>query len=553
MNAPSYVAAIDGCSMPADLCGSLFPPGSNIEERRIMKLHLLLVALGFICASAAGEVLYDESYRPQFHYSPPQHWMNDPNGLIYAHGVYQLFYQYNPYATQWGPMHWGHATSRDLVHWENQPIALFPDQHGTIFSGSGVLDRDNTSSFGSLSDPPLVVMFTYNNEFQATREPASQQSQGLAYSLDQGRSWAKYSENPVLTSDGQHDFRDPKVTWNVARQRWIVTLAVHDHIAFYSSPDLKHWTHESDFGKDVNSHDGVWECPDLIEMTVAGEKARKAVLLVSVSQGAPNGGSGTQYFIGEFDGHLFTLDDTRGSKTTPARWVDFGTDDYAGSTWSGAKPKDDRTLFIGWMSNWMYANVVPTVRWRSALTLPRELTLRRTATGFELNSVPASELASLRSYSTPILPRRVSGSLDLTHEVKSSGLLELEVDFEARRSNTIDLVFSNAQGQRAVFRIDRAARRYEFDRSASGAVSFSPFFAATQTAPIVGRPTRFKLHVFVDRSSIEIFINDGQTVFTTIEFPDTPYDKVMIQADQPIGLEPSHVYRLKSIWSDESN
>jgi fructan beta-fructosidase len=327
---------------------------------------------------------------------------------------------------------------------------------------------------------------------------------------------------------------------------------VHDHVAFYSSSDLKHWNHESDFGKDSGAHGGVWECPDLIELAVAGEKSRKAVLLVSVGRGAPNGGSGTQYFIGDFDGHVFTPDDSKAAGTIPARWLDYGTDNYAGSTWSGAKRGDDRQLLIGWMSNWTYANLVPTVRWRSAFTIPRELTLRRTAAGLELHSLPAAELTALRSGSTAIAARTVDGELDLTTSTPPTGLLEFEVALDIRRSNVIDLVFSNTQGQQTTFRINKSAQRYELDRSASGNVSFSPSFANLQTAPLVGQPKRFKLHGFLDRSSIELFVNDGQTVFTAIEFPETPYDKVTLKADRAIGLQSSTVYRLMSIWHDGS-
>ncbi len=516
-------------------------------------LKLALVALGCVAVSAAWpDPAYDEQYRPQYHFSPPQQWMNDPNGMVFDHGEYHLFYQYNPYANHWGSMHWGHAISRDLVHWENRPIALFPDQHGTIFSGSAVLDAENTSGFGAKDNPALVAMFTYNDEFSGNEAASSAQSQGLAYSVDEGRTWIKYAENPVLTTSGSRDFRDPKVIWSAARHLWIVTLAVHDHVAFYSSPDLKHWNHESDFGKDSGAHGGVWECPDLIDMAVAGEQSRKAVLLVSVGRGAPNGGSGTQYFIGDFDGHVFTPDDDKAAGAIPARWLDYGTDDYAGSTWSGAKRGDDRQLFIGWMSNWAYANVVPTVRWRSAFTIPRELTLRRTAAGLELHSLPVAELTALRSDRAAITARSVAGALDLPTPPSPHGLLEIELTLDIRRSSAIDLVFSNQQGQQTTFRIDEAAQRYELDRSASGDVRFSPSFANMQTAPIPGQSTRFKVHGFLDRSSIELFINDGQTVFTAIEFPETPYDKVTLKADRAIGLESSAIYRLRSIWHDGS-
>jgi fructan beta-fructosidase len=494
--------------------------------------------------------LYHEQYRPQFHYSPPQQWMNDPNGMVYADRDYHLFFQYNPYANVWGPMHWGHAVSVDLVHWQNLPIALFPDAHGTIFSGSAVLDENNTSGFGSAENPPLVAVFTYHDHLQENLNPVGFESQGIAYSLDQGRTWTKYEKNPVLQNPGVHDFRDPKVFWFAPRHRWIMTLAVGNHVGFYSSADLKAWTHESDFGGQWGAHGGVWECPDLIELPVAGDVARKSVLIVSVGTGAPNGGSGTQYFVGRFDGREFTLD---GAAPTTPRWVDYGTDDYAGSTWSGATP-GDRALFMGWMSNWEYAKVVPTERWRSAMTVPRELALTRTSQGIELRSRPVAELAALRSGSHRVARRTSSASLNLTPDTQAtpdthaSGLWDLELRLDTRRAARVELVFSNSQNQRTVFRINNQDRRYELDRTASGVVDFSPRFATVQTAPMVGKSPHVAVRALVDQSSIEIFINDGQTVFTAVVFPTTPYDKITLNSDQKVGIEESTVYTLQSIW-----
>src|SRR3984957_3568968 len=513
----------------------------------MMKLNLLLIVFGCITASGVwSDTLYGEQYRPQFHFSPPQQWMNDPNGMVYAGGEFHLFYQYNPYANKWGPMHWGHAVSGDMVHWNNLPIALFPDRHGTIFSGSAVVDKVNSSGFGSATNPALVAVFTYHDHLRENLSPVGFQSQGIAYSLDEGRTWVKYDKNPVLQNPGVRDFRDPKVFWFAPRGRWIMTLAVGNHVAFYSSADLKEWTHESDFGAAAGAHDGVWECPDLFELTVAGERAAKHVLLVSVGSGAPNGGSGTQYFVGRFDGREFTPD---ASVPNASRWVDYGTDDYAGSTWSGITP-GDRQLFIGWMSNWEYANLVPTQPWRSAMTVPRSLTLVRAPAGTELRSLPVAELAALRTGRKTVGRRTVSNSLDLTPANSSSGLLDLDVKLNARRANRVDLVFSNAQNQRTVFRINNTEHRYEVDRTASGAIDFSPKFAGVQTAPMVGQSAHVAVRALLDRSSIEIFINDGQTVFTTIVFPSTPYDKITLESDKDVAIEGSTVYILRSIWNE---
>ena len=277
----------------------------------------LLCAAGV--AARAAE-LYHEQYRPQLHFTPASQWMNDPNGMVYLDGEYHLFYQYHPFSNKWGPMHWGHALSRDLVHWQQLPIALYPDQLGMIFSGSAVFDRDNTSGLGSTTRPPLVALFAYHNHELEQQHAIDVESQGLAYSLDHGRSWAKYRGNPVLKNPGIRDFRDPKVFWFEATRRWIMTLAAKDQVSFYSSRDLRTWRHESDFGHGWGAHGGVWECPDLIDMKVAGERAHRFVLLSSVNPGAPNGGSGTQYFIGSFDGHRFKPDSTAQPVPTDTRW-----------------------------------------------------------------------------------------------------------------------------------------------------------------------------------------------------------------------------------------
>ena len=516
-----------------------------------------LVALAVGSASASADSpksapLYDEQYRPQFHFSPPQQWMNDPNGMVYYAGEYQLFYQYNPYANRWGPMHWGHAISHDLVHWDNLPIALFPDRHGTIFSGSAVVDADNTSGMGSVSDPPLVAIFTYAPLLPENPPGEDFQAQGMAYSLDRGRTWTKYADNPVLANSQSRDFRDPKVFWDAAGKKWVMTLAVHDHVSFYSSHDLKAWTHESDFGQDYGAHGGVWECPDLIEMPVAGSSERKSVLLVSINPGGPNGGSATQYFVGRFDGHRFEPDAAASSDKNSAAWIDYGTDDYAGSTWSGNKPGDDRQLFLGWMSNWQYANVVPTERWRSAFTVPRELSLVRTGAGLKLHSMPVAELATLRTQNSA-RARTVSNAVDLTAPESKTGLFELDLSLNTRRAHKVELVFSNGQNQRTVFRINKTEHRYEVDRTASGVVAFSPSFAALQTAPIVQDAGHVTITALIDRSSIELFIDHGETVFTTIVFPSTPYTTIGLQADAPIEVGSSTVFGMKSIWQHQSS
>ncbi|MFN8582028.1 MAG: glycoside hydrolase family 32 protein [Gemmatimonadaceae bacterium] len=346
---------------------------------------------------------YDEPHRPQLHFSPASGWMNDPNGLVYHAGVYHLFYQYYPDSTVWGPMHWGHAVSRDMVHWTPQPIALRPDSLGYIFSGSAVFDSTNTSRLGAPNRPPLVAMFTYHNPTGEKAGSSNFQSQAIAWSTDEGNSWSKYTANPVIPNPGStRDFRDPKVTWDADRSRWVVVLAAGDHAEFWASPNLTTWTKLSEFGKGLGSHDGVWECPDFFPMVVDGTTERRWVLLQSVGQGHPNGGTGTQYFIGDFDGTRFTVDPqfARAVQHGNAQWVDFGRDDYAGVTWSNAP--DGRRLFLGWMSNWQYATRVPTTSWRSAMTVPRELTLVKAASGYRLRMTPIAEFNRLRRQTRPL-------------------------------------------------------------------------------------------------------------------------------------------------------
>jgi fructan beta-fructosidase len=286
-----------------------------------------------------------EAHRPRFHFTPKRNWMNDPNGLVSHKGVYHMFFQYHPDGTRWGPMHWGHAVSRDLLSWEEKPIALYPDSMGYIFSGSAVVDSLNTSGFGMEGKTPIVAIFTHHNPVREAAGQRGFQYQSLAYSLDDGETWKKFPGNPVLQNTAATDFRDPKVHWHEATGRWVMSLATRDRVTFFSSPDLKAWARESAFGEKLGAHGGVWECPDLFPIEHKGRTVW--VLLVSINPGAPNGGSGTQYFLGDFDGHRFKPFDDK------TRWIDYGTDDYAGVTFSNT---GDRRIFIGWMSNWNYGS-----------------------------------------------------------------------------------------------------------------------------------------------------------------------------------------------------
>ena len=465
-----------------------------------------------------------EQHRPQFHFSPQSGWMNDPNGMVYLDGEYHLFYQYFPDSTVWGPMHWGHAVSKDLMHWEHLPIGLYPDSLGWIFSGSAVYDEFNSSGFGKDGNSPLVAIYTHHNAGIEQSGSNLFEYQSISYSLDKGRTWQSYKGNPVINNPGIRDFRDPKVIWHEHSGQWIMALSALDHLMFYGSKDLKNWELLSEFGKDIGSHDGVWECPDLFPLP--DENGREHwVLIENMNPGNPNGGSGTQYFIGDFDGRTFSVnpqfyqllrplsefvpegeifedfesglgkwenegdafsiapesngkgnmvssivannakkgvitseefiinhkainfligggnhrgktliglevdgrlvresegnmqeemvwkgwnvspylgkkarlkiidqyegdwgfveidqitfaDEMAHGKITGSVWLDAGADNYAGVTWSNVPESDGRRIFIGWMSNWAYAQLVPTESWRSAMTIPLQLGIR---------------------------------------------------------------------------------------------------------------------------------------------------------------------------------
>lgn len=471
-----------------------------------------------------------EQHRPQFHFSPEKMWMNDPNGMVFYEGEYHLFYQHYPDSTVWGPMHWGHAVSRDLTHWEHLPIALYPDSLGYIFSGSAVVDWNNTSGFGKDGKPPLVAIFTHHNMAGEKAGRLDFQYQSLAYSNDRGRTWAKYAANPVIPNPGNvRDFRDPKVIWDETSKKWILVLAAGDHVKFFGSPDLKNWTHLSDFGREWGAHGGVWECPDLFPMNAArGETSRqqiekKWVLLLSINPGAPNGGSGTQYFIGDFDGKNFTLDSSfaESLKKEKAIWLDYGRDNYAGVTWSDVP--DGRRLFMGWMSNWDYAQVVPTETWRSAMTLPRTLSLKNTPEGLRLFSEPVEELVPLIDKNAKIPEGSIHGSLDLSDLTGSptatkAVLILLNWD-TAQPPQTFGIELFNSKGEKVVAGFDPAKKQLFIDRMQSGKMDFSPKFASRDVAPFQPTGNSIFLQFFIDVSSIELLAGYGERAMTSIFFP----------------------------------
>ncbi|MBL0882935.1 MAG: glycoside hydrolase family 32 protein, partial [Chitinophagaceae bacterium] len=391
-------------------------------------VYYLMLVYCFSCQEKKS-MTEEELYRPDIHFTPPKAWMNDPNGMVYYKGVYHLFYQHNPDSSVWGPMHWGHATSKDLIEWQHEPIALFPDSIGTIFSGSAVVDSNNTAGFAKPGETALVAIYTQHNTEGERAGGLDFQTQSLAYSVDDGKTWIKYVENPVIKNPGIKDFRDPKVIWLASQQKWVMSLAAQNKILFYSSKDLKNWTAESSFGENTGAHGGVWECPDLFPMQYDGKTIW--VLIVNLNPGAPNKGSGTQYFLGDFDGHHFK------PFTNQTLWLDYGPDNYAGVTWSNT---GDQKILIGWMSNWMYANQVPTTVWRSAMTIPRELKLMKLGEEWRLTSLPVSSLRTSAKNSFQ------KNEVNTIEKVKISG--PMMISFEASATKDFSITCMNDEQEK---------------------------------------------------------------------------------------------------------
>ena len=421
-----------------------------------------------------------EHFRPLYHHTPEYGWMNDPNGMFYKDGVYHLFYQFNPYGSQWENMTWGHSTSRDLIHWEAQPLAIEPDAVGTIFSGSCVVDKKNDR---------VVAFYTSAGQHQ---------TQSMAVSTDNGKTFKKFAGNPILTAN-EPDFRDPKAFWNPEIQRWNLILAVGQEMRIYSSENLKDWTYESSFGKGFGCHDGVWECPDLIKLQVRGTDRQKWMLICNINPGGPFGGSATQYFIGDFDGHKFTCT----QKDT--RWMDYGKDHYATVTFDNAP--DGRKIAIAWMSNWQYANQVPTMQFRSANSVPRDLGLFDYQGETYCSVTPSKELLAIRGAKIK----------------KPTEACEIVVDLKG----SSEIILSNTKGEQVVMKYDAAKKTFVMDRRQSGDSAFSDAFAAETTAPTYGDVRQ--LRIFIDRCSIEAFDSDGKMAMTNLVFPSVPYDKIQVK------------------------
>ena len=482
---------------------------------------------------------YQEPFRPQFHFSPEKKWMNDPNGMVYYKGIYHLFYQYYPDDIVWGPMHWGHATSTDLIHWKHKKIALFPDKFGLIFSGSAVVDVDNTSGLGTKENPAMIAIFTYHNMKSEKAKNNNYQTQGLAFSIDEGETWTKYKGNPIIGNSGMKDFRDPKVFWNEETKKWNLVLVAGDHAQFYTSSNLINWTFKSEFGKEIGAHGGVWECPDLFKIKLTDSSIEKWVLLISVNPGAPNGGSGTQYFIGDFDGEKFT------TTQKDTKWIDYGTDNYAGVTYNNAP--NNKRIFIGWMSNWQYAMKTPTKNWRSSMTLPRELSLEKINSNYVLKSEPIHQIEKqqINEFSKELISLEANKKTILNYDNFNQSVLQFNAD-----AKNLKLVFSNDVKDSLVIDYNTKQKIFSIDRRHSGFVNFESNFGKkvhkTEVSNLISETINYR--IILDWSSIEIFLNGGIYSFTEQIFPKKPYTKLSIESDENQEIKKITIHKIKGIW-----
>lgn len=490
----------------------------------------------------------DDNFRPNFHFTPKKNWMNDPNGMFFYNGYYHLFFQHYPDDNVWGPMHWGHAISTDMIQWQELPIALEPDEKGYIFSGSAVVDINNTSGFGDGSTPPIVAIFTYHDPKGEKEGRIDYQSQAIAFSLDEGKTWTKYEGNPVIANPDLKDFRDPKVVWDEAKTQWIMALATVDKTLFYSSPDLKEWILLSDFGKGIGAHDGVWECPDLFPMKVENSDEVKWVLIQSLNPGGYNGGSGTQYFVGDFDGKEFKLDPSMANLPEKHNyWIDYGKDNYAGVTWSNIPDADGRILFMGWMSNWQYANQVPTETWRSAMTVARELKLKKVGDTYRIYSLPVEELENYisKTYDKELIDIEntvtiaSSAEIDLTKATIKYGIV-------LSKNENYEFSLRNQKGDTLRFGFDKPKNQFYIDRKKAGIINFSDDFAnKISTAPRTSKSDNISVQIILDKTSIELFFDNGETVMTEIFFPNAPFESFSARGDNIFKIENLKINQLK--------
>lgn len=475
---------------------------------------------------------YTERFRPQYHLSPLSGNMSDPNGMVYFEGEYHQFYQNSG--------QWGHAVSKDLIHWEHLPVALSRDPLGEIWSGSAVVDAKDTSGFFG-GKAGLVAVFTHFK--------GGVQSQSIAYSSDKGRTWTKYEGNPVIPNPGLKDFRDPKVLWHEPTHSWVMVVSVDNRVRFYSSPDLKNWTMTGEFGSDQGSHAAVWECPDLFELPVEGSKAKSWVLTVSIGSNLTTKGSTAQYFVGTFDGKTFK----NANKSSDVLWTDYGRDFYAAVSYSDIPVKDGRRIWLGWMSNWRYPFAMPTGAWKGNMSIPRELKLRNIPDqGLRLIQVPVKELQTLRGREVTLPKQELTAGRNPLDGIKGTAY-ELESEFSVQQDAKLFFHLRQGNDQTTTVSYDAKAEELRVDRTQSGIVSFEKDFAEKVTAPLQLKNGKLKLQFFVDESSLEVFANDGEAVLSNIIFPDpTSNGMELLASEGSVTLDSFHFYPMKTIWRDEA-
>ncbi|MEM7116759.1 MAG: glycoside hydrolase family 32 protein [Chloroflexota bacterium] len=498
----------------------------------------------------------DEPFRPQIHFTPPEKWINDPNGMVYYDGEYHLFYQYYPEDTVWGPMHWGHAVSRDLVNWEHLPIALSPDELGYIFSGSAVIDWQNTADFGAEA---MVAIYTYH-------DPANRnQSQAIAYSLDNGRSWTKYAGNPVIpTPPNIRNFRDPKVMWYDGGDgaegdngHWVMSLAAGSAILFFTSPNLKAWEPSGSFGFGYGSTGGVWETPDLFELPVGDSGETRWVLTVGLGNGAPAEGSGMQYFVGDFDGQTFTSENPRNT----VLWADYGADFYAAQSWSDVLNSDvlnsdvlssdepnSRRLWLAWLNNWHYAPKIPTSTWRGAMSLPREVRLVEADEGIRMVQTAVPELTQLRTTQHRWQNITVQPNAPFVPDVQGE-LLEIIAKIETPiEANSLGIRVRVGESEATTIGYAPKSSAIFVDRTKAGQADFHDNFAKLHIAQLDPIDDAIKLHIFVDRSAVEVFANDGLVTFAERIFPsdESVGVEVFVEGETAVVVRNLEIYELKA-------
>ena len=483
-------------------------------------------------------------YRPVYHHTPPYGWMNDPNGMVYKDGEYHLYYQYNPYGSKWGNMHWGHSVSRDLIHWQHLDPAIARDTLGHIFSGSTVVDKDNTAGYGK---DALIALYTSASDERG-------QIQCMAYSTDNGRTYTKYEHNPILTPfDGLKDFRDPKVFWYEPDKKWIMIVSADKNMRFYSSTDLKEWTYLSQFGEGYGAQPNQFECPDFVQLPVDGNKDNmKWIMIVNINPGCMFGGSATEYFVGTFDGKAFKCD----TKPQVTKWLDYGKDHYAAVCISNT---GDRTIALPWMSNWQYANITPIKQYRGANGLPRELTLytKDGQTYVAANVVP--EAKALRKDSRAVEGFSLNGEHRIDNLTNGTDCaVELEMDITPGSAQTVGFDLLNEKGEKVKIYLDMEAGRLVMDRTESGitqldgpnkgnydvhvketddhrktlSVNYQNDFALGTWAPLaLCNGKTYHLDIFVDKCSVEIFVDGGRIAMTNLVFPTRPYDSLRFYSE----------------------